>query len=323
MKRIWITWEKHRRTIELASSLPGIKLFQLESEARRIVRYACLLLRTAAIIFRQSPDLVIVQNPSVVLSFFLGALGRMTRFRVIVDSHNEGLTPFYSKHNWLMPIYRAIQKWASLTIVSNSGLATTVSENGGRPFMLEDKIPHFNSCNRISLKGNHNVVFVCTFEKDEPYFEIIEAASMIDSSVCLYITGRYEKAPHRIIDEAPHNVVFTGFLSDQDYTDLLYSCDLIIDLTLIKDCLVCGAYEAVALAKPVILSDTEALRSYFSKGAVYTENTPKEIAKAITYALSNKERLTREMSLLKTELEHDWNKKFSNLVALLDQLDKN
>ena len=87
-----------------------------------------------------------------------------------------------------------------------------------------------------------------------------------------------------------------------------------------QDCLVCGAYEAVALGKLVILSDTEALKNYFYRGAVYTENNSRKIAAAITYALKNKEKLAKEISLLKDDLERDWNKKFSKLLALLDEL---
>jgi len=321
MHRIWITWEKHRRTIQLASSLPGIKLFQIELEAHRIVRYPRLLLNTAAILIREKPALVIVQNPSVVLSFFLVALSKMSTFKVVVDAHNEGLMPFYPKYNWLLPMYNIIQKWATLTIVTNARLAVRVSSKGGTPFILEDKIPHFNSCNRISLKGRQNAIFVCTFEKDEPYFELIQAASMIDPSVFLYVTGKYEKAPILIIEQAPTNVVFTGLLSDQHYIDLLFSCDVVIDLTLMQDCLVCGAYEAIALGKPIILSDTQALKNYFSKGTVFTENTPEAIAEAIAYALANKKRLSGESALLRAELELSWNKKIFNLYTLLDELE--
>lgn len=321
MKRIWITWENHRRTIELASSLPGIRLFQFEFKGPRLIRYACLLFKTILIIFVELPNLVIVQNPSLILSLFALFLSKIVRFKVVVDAHNEGLIPFHSRHNWLMPIYSSIQKWAHLTIVTNKGLAEKVLGNGGNPFILEDKIPQFANPHRVSLKGRQNLVLVCTFQKDEPYVETIKAASFIGPSIYLYITGPYRKAPQDIILGAPPNVLFTGFLPDQDYINLLFSCDAVIDLTLMKDCLVCGAYEAVALGKPMIISDTEALRGYFSRGAVYTKNTPQEIANSIAYALENSEKLESDISLLKADLERDWNCKFAALINLLDQID--
>ena len=115
------------------------------------------------------------------------------------------------------------------------------------------------------------MLFSCAlFEKDEPYLEIIQAARLIDASVCLYITGRYQRPARIILDQAPSQCGLTGFFSDQDYINLLYSCDVVMDLTLMQDCLVCGAYEAVALGKLVILSDTEALKKLFlQRGCIY------------------------------------------------------
>jgi len=262
----------------------------------------------------------LVQNPSLVLSLFMVIFAKIGRFKVVVDAHNEGLMPFHAKNNWLLPIYAMVQRSAALTIVTNSRLAQIVSGNGGTPFVLEDKIPDFRHCSRVKLQRDSNVVYVCTFEKDEPYREIIQAARMIDSSIRLYVTGRFEKAPPDLIAQAPPNARFTGFIPDHTYIDLLYSCDVIIDLTLMQDCLVCGAYEAVALGKPVILSDTEALRGYFSKGAVYTESSPEAIAEAIAYALANKEKLSRESDLLRAELQVSWDRKFAALNDLLDEL---
>ena len=320
MKKIWIAWEKHRRTTELAPALNVTKLFQLEVEAKRLIRYLYLLYRTLCIILRERPQLVIIQNPSIVLSFFMVTLGKILVSHIVVDSHNEGIKPFYSNHNWLLPIYGIIQKWADLTIVTNQELAKEVRHNGGHPFILEDRVPQFNGVKRIPLKGKQNLVCICTFEKDEPYEEVIQSTKFIDSSIHLYITGRYQKASTRVISQIPDNVTFTGFLSDQEYANLLYSCDAIIDLTLMQDCLVCGAYEAVALGKPLVLTDTPTLRNYFHRGAVYTKNTAEKIAQAIENVLENKKIFQKEIAILKTELSLDWEGKCLNLLRIMDHL---
>jgi glycosyltransferase involved in cell wall biosynthesis len=177
---------------------------------------------------------------------------------------------FFSRYRWLLPLYRFVQRRSDLTIVTNESTGGQVKKNGGVPFVLEDKIPQFGECNQIMLRGKNNLVFICTFEKDEPYDRVIEAAKLVDSSVFIYVTGKYEKAPPEILKAAPSNVIFTGFLPERNYLDLLSSSDIIIDLTYMDDCLVCGAYEGLALGKPLILSDTAALREYFDAGAVYT-----------------------------------------------------
>lgn len=165
MKKIWIAWEKHRRTTELASALKGVKTFQFEISANRLIRYPYLLYETVITIVREDPDLVIVQNPSLILSLFMVTLGKKMVPRVVVDAHNEGIKPFYSSFDWLLPIYHIIQKRADLTIVTNDELAREVLNNHGKPFVLEDRIPQFGEAKATSLRGQHNLVFICTFQK--------------------------------------------------------------------------------------------------------------------------------------------------------------
>ncbi|MDD3474250.1 MAG: hypothetical protein PHS86_15825 [Syntrophaceae bacterium] len=321
MKRLWITWERHRRTREFASAIPGMTLYELIlDQAPRFVRYPYLLFKTVLTLLREFPALVIVQNPSVVLALFTTALGKLLRFRVVVDAHNEGIAPFYSSHNCLLPIYALIQRWAVLTVVTNSQLANVVRKNKGHAFVLEDMLPRIWNAETLKLVGESNVVYVCTFEKDEPYVEVIKSAEFVTPGICIYITGRYQKISPDILHRAPPNVIFTGFLPDRDFINLLYSCDAVIDLTYMANCLVCGAYEAVALGKPVILSDTKTLRNYFSRGAVYTENRSRQIAAAISLVVDTKEMLTQEINLLRNELESDWNTKFSQFLSFLDTL---
>jgi len=101
-------------------------------------------------------------------------------------------------------------------------------------------------------------------------------------------------------------VRLTGFLPEEAYVALLGSADVIVDLTAIEDCLVCGAYEAVALGRPLVTSDTAALRGYFRQGTVYSRHDSVSLAAAITYALAHRDRLAAEMRELKPDLMASW-----------------
>lgn len=322
MNRIWITWERHRRTRELANAFKDLELYELDLDTHHLIRYPYLLLRTALIFAQEQPDMVFVQNPSMILSLFALAIGRIMNFRVVIDAHNAGIKPVLKGHEWLLPIYALLQSKADLTIVTNHNMANIVRANGGTPFVLADKIPDFQEYNRIDLKGKKNVAFICTFEGDEPYTEVIRAADLIDPSIFIYISGNFRKAPFDIVDQVPQNVMFTGFLGDQQYVDLVYSCDLAIDLTYLQGCLVCGAYEAIALIKPLILSDTEAQRKYFRHGVVFTGNRAEEIARSIEYTLNNTHKMIEEIGVLKNQLEIEWNVAFSACLSILDELER-
>ena len=87
-----------------------------------------------------------------------------------------------------------------------------------------------------------------------------------------------------------------------------------------QNCLVCGAYEAVALGKPLILSDTYALRNYFYKGAIYTENRAHSIANSICQAIDAREKLEKKVRELRNELNINWTKKYNELLFLINRM---
>jgi hypothetical protein len=74
------------------------------------------------------------------------------------------------------------------------------------------------------------------------------------------------------------------------------------------------------LGKPLILSDTAALREYFDAGAVYTENTAECIASAIGYAIQNKDRLKKEVLTFRCEWKERWQRKLLKLESILSSL---
>lgn len=320
---IWITWEKHRRTRELCKDF-GITLFELYIHLPRLFRYPYLLVWTVYVILQMKPKGIIIQNPSIVLALWTIFLKGFLRFRLTIDSHNEGLYPFYKWLNFLMFIYRYIQKMADITIVTNENLARIVRESGGNPFVLEDKLPEFTQFIKISLKGRYNIACISTFAKDEPFHEVIEAARLLDEDIFIYITGDYKKVFPAIKDPISPNLIFTGYLSDEDYLSLLNSVDIVLDLTHMDDCLLCGAYEAVALEKPLVLTDSIALRSYFYRGAVYTKNKSSDIKITLMTAIENLEVLSSEIKILKRELIEKWidrrNVLLGCLKAMVDHL---
>jgi hypothetical protein len=98
---------------------------------------------------------------------------------------------------------------------------------------------------------------------------------------------------------------------------MLNSVDVIIDLTTRENCLVCGAYESIAVEKPMILSKTKALTEYFNKGAVYVEHSIKSIESGIIEAIRRKEELTKQVKELKRIRNFEWLQKKEELEEIL------
>jgi glycosyltransferase involved in cell wall biosynthesis len=314
---IWITWERQRRNIGISSALEW-PLYEMIDNSPRPIRYGRLIMETTRTLLREKPDVVCVQNPSIILAL-LGVLCKgIMGYRCIVDAHNSGLMPLEGRSAVLMKIARWIQRGADLTIVTNEEMKTLVEANGGRSVILPDRTPEVPPVEPVTLRGDRVVTYVCTFSEDEPYEAVIEAAGLLEEDIVVYITGNHRGR----IDAGslPPNVELTGFIDEAVYWSLLASSDAVMVLTLREGCLVCGAYETVALGRPLILSDTEVLRSYFSRGCVYVSPDSRSIAEGIRIALKRDRELLAEIRRLRGELDRSWKGVFSAFQEEIQRL---
>jgi glycosyltransferase involved in cell wall biosynthesis len=254
-----------------------------------------------------------------VLAALVCALKPLLRFRVVVDRHSN-FTFADTDTGFRNRLSNYSLRRADLTIVTNDFVKRLVESKGGRAFVLQDKLPTLAAAARPRLEGRFNAVFVCTFSPDEPLEAVVEAARLLDSGVRVYVTGRRELLPEAVRARAPRQVVFTGFLPDAQYASLLATADVVLELTTRDHTLLCGAYEAVSLGTPLVVSRTDALMSYFHKGAVVTGNTPLQIARAIREAERRQTRLRQEVGELREELTRDWNERFAELARLIAAL---
>ena len=92
---------------------------------------------------------------------------------------------------------------------------------------------------------------------------------------------------------------------------------MICDLTLKPDCLVCGAYEALALAKPMVLSDNPATREIFGSAAVLTDNSAADIARAVATAVEQRERLETDARALRAGYAAPWQTQAASVWAAI------
>jgi hypothetical protein len=261
--------------------------------------------RTLVLLVRRRPGVVLVQNPSLILAAFALLLRRPLRYRLLVDAHNEAVQPFKNRQRWVARLSQWVIRRADLTIVTNRYLADQVTLQGGRPFTLPDRVPSPPAASAKELGGSFNVVLVATFDSDEPCAEVFTAVA--GTGLQLYVTGNYRKLDPALAAAAPANVHFTGFLDEQAYWSLLRGADAIVDLTLKENCLVCGSYEALALSKPMLLSDNPAGRELFGPSALFTDNTSADIRRALARLRAERASLESAAQRKRIELTELWN----------------
>ena len=311
---IWITWQQHRRTEEIGRHL-GIRIIVITSRFAKWIKYPSLVARTIAIIISERPKVLIVQNPSMVLTLLAALCKPLFGYRLVVDRHtNFYLSRAGTKHPFWV-VVRALSRWTvsvtDLTIVTNAFLLRLVESMGGVGVVVPDPIPD-DFKEEVTDAESHaefrSVVFVSTYARDEPIDAVIAAARELINDTKILITGRPSGKwrTDEVRAGLPANVVQTGYLDRGSYKRAIESSSAVMVLTTLEHCLTCGAYEATAVGKPMILSNTTAIRSHFSSGAVYVEPLPESIVHGVRAALENNVRLSKESRALRGALREDW-----------------
>lgn len=315
---VWIAWEKQRRTTELARIL-DVPLVRMLDGGPYAFRVLVVAFKTLQELRRRRPSVVIVQNPSVVLAAMVCAVKMFMGFRVIVDRHSN--FKFATRGSW-NPKYRIFHalsgyslRRADLTIVTNEFLAEVVRREGGRAHVLPDAIPALRPRDKIRLGPGGHILYVSSFDHDEPLELVIEAARIMGPDATIHISGNHHRADPDLLESAPENVRFLGFVDEQVYVDMMDSVDVVLTLTTQPHTLQCGAYEAVALGKPLVFADHDDMRRHFRRGAVVAALDPGSLATALGAALDQRTRLEGEVRELREELEREWLRDFSILEA--------
>jgi hypothetical protein len=280
-------------------------------------------MQTIRIISKKKPDIVFVQNPSMILAAITCLLKGFFNIKVIVDRHTTFRLNKPESDSFRVKIFLFLHKYtikhADLTIVTNNFLAEKVESLGGKSFVLPDKVPTFNKLEKVQLKGKHNFFFISSFSNDEPIEEVFAAMKELPDDVILYISGNYNKLPKTVIDIKPSNVILTGFLSEQDFINMLSSVDGILVLTTSDYVMLCGCYEAVSVEKPLITSDKDVLKNYF-KSALFVDNTAMSIAASFNEIIKNPQKYSKEMSESKKEIVSYWDQAYKNLETTLKSI---
>jgi glycosyltransferase involved in cell wall biosynthesis len=318
MKAIWLTWERQRRNRSMAAATRS-DLRELHYKGNPILRYSVLAWRTTRLVFREKPDVIFFQNPSIVLALLIATLKflRLTRARTVGDFHNAGVFPPYGR--FLLPF---IVRSTDITIVSNSNLATEITALGGTCIAIPDPVPTLHySANTSALGQCFEVLFICSWAPDEPITAVLDAAKALqnETQIRIAITGRAALQRSGWTEPLPANVELTGFLSDPEFEKRLANASLILDLTTREDCMVCGAYEAVSAGVPMILSNNAPTRAYFRLGALYTDNSANDIARLISEAVKIYPELAEGVRQLRKELIGKDTEALGKLTRLINE----
>lgn len=246
-------------------------------------RYVVSAARTLTYCARRRPGALIVTSPPVFAPLAAYAYSRATKTPLVLDSHPAA---FGAKDDlrWrlLLPLQRWLSRRAALSLVTVDELADRVRDWGGEATPLHEAPPMWSVGPAQPIGPRPCVLAVTVFAGDEPIAELLDAARLVPGMDVL-VTGDPDRCPPALRDGAPENVTFTGYLAGDAYRDAVQRADVMLVLTTAATSVVRGGYEAVYARRPLVVSDSPALRDAFPL-AVHVGNDAFAIAAGLVAA---------------------------------------
>ncbi|MCL4251402.1 MAG: hypothetical protein KJ065_24840 [Anaerolineae bacterium] len=280
-------------------------------------KYLLQAAKTFQVLFKNRPRVVYVTNPPVFAPLCVLVYCKLTGAQFVMDTHPPSL--YADRWRWSVPLQRFVSRFALMNVTDQERFKALFESWGAKALVLENppKTPQFNAVKSEEHADRFKVAVVNTFAVDEPLDIILQAARQLPNAH-FYITGDKGLAKPGVIENAPGNVSFTGYLRGDDYWNLLNNARAVMVLTTYPYSLLGGAQDSVSLHVPIILSDQPVLREYFTGGTVFVENTTDGIVKGVRQMMENEEQFKREVVDLRQVQKDKWEHNFQQLLTLID-----
>ena len=285
----------HTRNEGLALELGGVtRYIQWGPRGNPIVavmRYVVQFATTIWALVRLRPKRVVCMLPPFPALMACLLYSVVRRAVLVGDVHTYPLVsrtwrPFLGFTAWLL-------RRSKGAVVTNEANAAILRELQVHTLVLDDTpvlTPGRDADPDIALR---QILVPASFDPDEPIEAIVDAARD-NPDLNVVITGSDDTG--RATDlEIPPNCRLAGFVSREEYEDLLASSTVVCSLTTLENCMQQAGYEAMAWGRPLVTSDTYDLRHYFQRAAVFTKPDAASIGAAWQQAVEQAPALHEEM----------------------------
>lgn len=286
------------RAAEIADVFGGraVVVYPQWAAAFTPLRYVVSFVLSLAKLAWMKPNSVIATNPPALcgLAGFIYAV--LFRIPFVMDAHPVAFGAKNNKVGRLMlPLTKLLARQARLTLVTTDDWVREVEKWGGEACELHEAPPDWPHQQPDAVVpggsegGSGSILYVGIFGGDEPVEEVVQAARLVPE-FRVVITGDTARAPRGLVESAPGNVTFSGYLNFADYTRAMASADVISSFTTEPTSVMRAAYEAVYALKPLVITDTPGSDRLFPY-AVRVVNDAESIAGGWTEAVNRLEEL--------------------------------
>ena len=288
MTGLYVGWGRPNSWGEaLAADLGAQVIFTQEAvtDARLIwekapIRYLADLRRSLRAVAACKPGFLVWQVPPSVGPILIRG-GWQSRVPWGLDVHSGAVNLWRWK--WLLPVLRWVAQRAAVTIVHNREIAALIRPWPSPVVVVDNYVVRASEAPAPRERQRQGpIIVVASGAVDEPLHVVAGAARLLGDEYEVIITGRRRAVLRRLgRGQLPTNVRLTGFLARHEYLDLLASACMAVCLTNRTATMQLGAWEAVSLGCPVVVSAQSVLREYFRGAAEFTGHYPDALAACI------------------------------------------
>lgn len=320
---IAIVWAPEEQRTEAIAKQLGAEVFHVHYLKYKTpiiapFKYPLQVLRTWQILLQHRPKYAYVTNPPVFATMSAYLCSFLTGTKIVMDTHPPAT--FQSKWAWTLPLQRWMSRRVYANVSDQQRFKRMFEGWGSSPVFVFERPPKSAPSAPLSntepLKGDFNVAVVNTFAEDEPLDCVLEAARLLPD-VHFYITGDLAKADKAVIDSAPKNCTFTGYLLGNNYWTLLRKAQSVMALTTWQNSLIMAGQDGITVNKPTLISKQETTAEYFTKGVVLVENTGTSIVDGIKEARRREQELVKETYQFLDQRQQQWEASFRQFEKYL------
>ena len=290
-----IAWKKlSRRSELLAQALDGKLLFFKDN-----LPYVRATIKTLISVLRQKPQVLVLQLPQGPLLLEAYFLKKLVGCKIIADVHTGFLLSTDWKGLILNAPFTKLLSLADIVVAHNDAQLEIIPKNvKNKTIVVYDPWIFIPTENKKIDKQKNYIVFPASFASDEPLKEIIEAMNASNQPLKLYITGNCNRVPE-LKKHTSEKIQFTGFLSNQEFNNLLARASAIITGTTREYTTMMSAWEAVAYNKPLAVTATKTLKTMYPHYAVFYNWKDKQNIIKTLQTIAKAEPDLREREILK------------------------
>lgn len=336
INNVFLVWTKYQARVEnlaedIKENLGDCNIVYRENpptnKIKKMLLYLNYMIKDFKFLLRNKPKNVFIQTPP---SYTLLAPILYKKFfnksvRIICDMHNA-----MTRNPWLERMgTKKLLSMSDVILVHNEIVYKSITNNSlfseeiiKKIIVLEDKTPIFNKKANKKINETPIVFFPASFNSDEPINEVFKSAKLLPDFNFI-LTGNINKLKKNFNlneKDIPNNITITGWITNEEYTETLLNCDILLGLTLFNDIQMSVSNEGLGGEKVMVLSDTEALRFIYKDGAKYTNNDAESISSSIKEAYADRVSLARKIKDVKGIKKERYIQQINNLFYLLKNM---